>query len=285
MSYPPAERARCRIVCTPIGNLSDLTPRAAKALMEADLIFAEDTRTAKNLLHHLNISKPIESYHKDNERSAVLAILAKLEEGRKVVLISEAGMPGISDPGFLLVRTLIESDLPFEVLPGVSAAVHAAAASGLCKDGRYMFAGFLPHKGIEKALEKFINIPCPIVFYESPHRVKKTVELLLLYFPAPVAVCRELTKLHEEIVWVHNMDEFAKITVKGEFCLVVDNSKATPTNTKPLIYTIDTVDTEKIAKLLADNGTSVKVTAEVLKTIGMKRNEAYEMAESTKNSV
>jgi len=263
-------------VGTPIGNLSDLTSRAVEALNEADMIFAEDTRTAKALLHHLNISKPMESYHKDNEQSAVSTILMKLANDQKVVLVSEAGMPGVSDPGFLLVRTLIERNLPFEVIPGMSAAVHAAVASGLCEYGQYLFAGFLPHKGAEKTLEKFVNIPFPIVFYESPHRVKETMALLLTHFPPPVAICRELTKLHEEIVWVHNMDEFAKITIKGEFCLVVNNSKAKADQKISVEY-------EKVAKILVESGTPAKTIVEVLKTLGMKRNEAYEMAERWKN--
>jgi 16S rRNA (cytidine1402-2'-O)-methyltransferase len=272
MGHSPAERARCRLVGTPIGNLSDITPRAVTALREADIIFAEDTRTAKALLHHLNISKPLESYHKDNEQSAVASVLAKLDSGQNIALVSEAGMPGISDPGFLLVRTLIEKNLPFEIVPGVSAAVHAAVASGLCEHGQYLFAGFLPHKGSEKVLEKFKKIPFPIVFYESPHRVKETVGLLLQHFPAPVAVCRELTKLHEEVVWVHSTDEFAKITVKGEFCLVVDNSKVTADTAA------GSTDYKKVAEILSDSGTPVKAIVEVLKTMGMKRNEAYEMA-------
>jgi 16S rRNA (cytidine1402-2'-O)-methyltransferase len=261
-------------VGTPIGNLADLTPRAAQALSEADIIFAEDTRTAKALLHHLNLSKPVESYHKDNEKIAVPAVLAQINAGKRVALISEAGMPGVSDPGFLLVRALMEGGLPFEVVPSVSAAVHASAASGLCESGQYLFAGFLPHKGAERALQKFISIPFPIIFYESPYRVKETVELLLKHFSAPIAVCRELTKLHEEIVWVHNMDEFDKITVKGEFCLVVDNSKAVDSAPSA------TVNPEALAKVLLDGGVSVKTVVEALKAVGVKRNEAYNIAQA-----
>ncbi|MDR2885045.1 MAG: 16S rRNA (cytidine(1402)-2'-O)-methyltransferase [Deferribacteraceae bacterium] len=278
MSHTPEARGYCRLVGTPIGNLSDFTPRGLSAIREADIIFAEDTRTAKALLHHFEISKPIESYHKDNEQTAVYSVLSQIKAGKRVALISEAGMPCVSDPGFLLVRTLMEQGIPFEVVSGVSAAVHASAASGLCESGQYLFAGFLPHKGAERALERFISIPFPIVFYESPYRVKDTVELLLKHFPAPIAVCRELTKLHEEIVWVHSMEEFDKVTIRGEFCLVVNNSKATEAAHTTAI------DAEKIAKILIDSDVPNKTIVETLKAIGVKRNEAYEIVERIKIS-
>ncbi len=276
MGFTPDERSKCRLVCTPIGNLSDMTPRALSALKEADIIFAEDTRTAAALLNHFSVSKPVKSYHKDNEPDAVRSALREIETGSRIALITEAGMPGISDPGFLLVKALLENKLPFEIVPGVNAAVLAAAASGLCRDGRFLFAGFLPHKGAEKAAEEFVSSPCPVIFYESPHRVKETVKILLKLFPPPVAVCRELTKLHEEIVHVFSEEDIGKLTVKGEFCLVAGSAAAGKQN-----YTGDiTVNADKLADILAGSTLSVKDIAEILKKCGLKRNIAYETAQA-----
>ena len=272
MGFSPEERASCRLVGTPIGNLADMTPRAVQALREADVVFAEDTRTAKALLHHLELSKPLKSYHKDNEQAAAREMLAEIEAGKKTALISEAGMPGISDPGYLLVRMLLERGLPFEVVPGVSAAVHASVASGLCESGQYLFYGFLPHKGAKKALQNTVKSPVPVIFYESPHRVKETIKLLLAHFPAPVAVCRELTKLHEEIVHIYDEKDLERLTVKGEFCLVVSP------NSQEQAAGVCT-DYEHIARLLAGEKLPVKTIASILKGIGMRRNDAYALAQ------
>ncbi|MDR0453871.1 MAG: 16S rRNA (cytidine(1402)-2'-O)-methyltransferase [Deferribacteraceae bacterium] len=271
MGFTPEERAKCRLVCTPIGNLSDMTQRALSALKEADIIFAEDTRTAAALLNHFAIRKPVKPYHKDNEPDAVKAVLRELASGRGIVLISEAGMPGISDPGGLLVCALLENNIPFEIVPGVNAAVLAAVASGLCKEGKFFFAGFIPHKGAEKTVQLFASIPYPIIFYESPHRVRESLKLLLKFFPPPVAVCRELTKIHEEIVYVSTTEDIDKLTVKGEFCLVVDNGGA---GTQEDTGNIN-IKADALAGILAENSVSAKNIAYVLKKCGIKRNIAY----------
>jgi 16S rRNA (cytidine1402-2'-O)-methyltransferase len=272
MPYTPDERKRCRIVGTPIGNLSDLTPRAASALEEADIIFAEDTRTARELLSHLKLSKTIKSYHKDNERQAAAEVLKELESGKNIALISEAGMPGISDPGFVLVQEMLRLNLPFEVVPGVSAVTHAAVASGLVK-GAYLFAGFLPHKEAEKTINALKNIPHPIVFYESVHRVKNTLRLLLEHFTPPVAVARELTKLYEEVFYVHSAEDIEQLTLKGEFCLVVDNSGHVAEESAEL-----RIDAKKLTGLLKNAGLSTQGVVAILKESGLSRNQAYEMA-------
>lgn len=277
MSFTPEERSRCRIVGTPIGNLADITPRAVQALREADIIYAEDTRTAKALLHHLEISKPLKSYHKDNENQAAGVVIAELLSGKRIALISEAGMPGISDPGFLLIRELIAEKIPYEVIPGVSAGVHAAVASGLCDDGRYLFYGFLPHKGAAKVAENLSSLPYPIVFYESPYRVKDTLEVLLKYFSAPVAVCRELTKMYEEITHIYTKEDIENITVKGEFCLVVRGENKT--DRKDAL----SVDVEALADILAGEKLPAKSITNVLKALGIKKNAAYETAMESVN--
>ena len=277
MGFTPEERSKCRLVCTPIGNLSDMTPRALSALKESNVIFAEDTRKAAALLNHFAISKPIKSYHKDNEKEAVKVVLKELEAGNKIALISEAGMPGISDPGFLLVQALIKSSIPYEIVPGTNAAVLAAVTSGLCRDGKFFFAGFLPRKATEKTVISYASIPYPIIFYESPHRVIQTVKLLLKHFPPPVAVCRELTKIYEETLYIFTEENANDITPKGEFCLVVDNgnAKTLTAETKNIAIKADT-----LSSILAEKSISSKDIAEILKKCGVKRNAAYETAQS-----
>jgi 16S rRNA (cytidine1402-2'-O)-methyltransferase len=248
-------------VATPIGNLKDMTPRAVTALQEADIIFAEDTRTAMALLNHLGFKKPIKSYHKANEVKASAEALACLENGSRIALISEAGLPGISDPGYLLISKLMEKGIPFEVVPGVSAVIHAIAASALSKNGSFLFYGFLPHKGVKKTLEILKStVFYPILFFESPHRVAKTLEFMLEIFQPPVAVCRELTKLHEEVLWIFTKEEIKKLTVKGEFCLVVNNSNS---------HCEHTVDAEPIVSVLKSKGVSSRDIVSLLKSIGI----------------
>jgi 16S rRNA (cytidine1402-2'-O)-methyltransferase len=267
-------RGNCRIVGTPIGNLGDITPRAVQALREADIIFAEDTRTAKALLSYLKISKTVESCHKDNEEKAAEKILKRLSEGKRTALISEAGMPGISDPGMLLIKQLIKASVPFEIIPGACAAVNALLASGLSESGQFLFYGFLPHKGAKNALMKLKDIPFPIVFYESRHRVAKTLELLLEVFPPPVAVCRELTKLYEEIIRIRSREEIANINLKGEFTLVVNNQfKKDKKNEAPCV-----LPPETLANLLKEKGVAGKDITAILKQLGVKRNTAYRSA-------
>ena len=279
MGFTPEERSKCRLVCTPIGNLSDMTPRALSALTDADIIFAEDTRSAVALLSHYSISKSIKSYHKDNEKGAVKDVLRELASGKKTVLISEAGMPGISDPGFLLIHELLKNSIPFEIVPGVNAAVLAAAASGLCKDGKFFFAGFLPHKNAMKVAQSFTAIPHPIVFYESPHRVKKTVKLLLNLFQPPVAICRELTKIHEEIFHISTEEGINSITAKGEFCLVVDNSNVkTAANNE----TIE-INADMLVNILKEHSITAKDIVAILKKCGQKRNAAYKTAHNNRH--
>ncbi len=194
--------------------------------------------------------------------------------GKNIALITEAGMPGISDPGFLLVRELIRQNLPFEVVPGVSAVTHAAVASGLVR-GAYFFAGFLPRKDTEKVLASLQKIPYPVVFYESVHRVKNTLSLLLEYFRPPVAVARELTKLYEEVLYIHTKDDIEKLTLKGEFCLVVDNSGQLQEESNDLH-----MDAQKLAELLKKAGLSAQDIVSILKEGGINRNQAYKMAKN-----
>lgn len=214
------------IVPTPIGNLEDITLRAIRVLEEVDFILAEDTRTSSVLLKHLNIEKPLRSHHKFNEHATVRAVAEAIEAGRNVALISDAGTPGISDPGFLLVRTCVEEGIEVETLPGATACIPALVQSGFPCD-RFCFEGFLPQKkGRMKRLTELSEESRTIVFYESPFRVVKCLEQLAEVFGADrrVAVSRELTKKFEQTVrgtLEEVIAHFKKQQPKGEFVIVL----------------------------------------------------------------
>lgn len=214
------------IVPTPIGNLDDITFRAVKVLREVDLILAEDTRTSSVLLKHLGIEKPLRSHHKFNEHATVQMVAETISSGRNVALISDAGTPGISDPGFLLVRTCVELGIEVETLPGATALIPALVQSGFPCD-RFCFEGFLPQKkGRTKHLASLSEEERTMVFYESPYRVVKCLEQLSEAFGGErrVSVSRELTKKFEQTVR-GTIDEvlghFRTTEPKGEFVIVV----------------------------------------------------------------
>ena len=189
------------LVPTPIGNLGDITFRAISVLKEADIILAEDTRISSRLLNHLEIDKKLWVHHKFNEHKAVGSLVSKIQEGNKVALISDAGTPGISDPGFLLVRACIENGVEVECLPGPTALIPALAVSGLPTD-KFVFEGFLPQKkGRQKRLTQLAGETRTMVFYESPFRLVKALSQFSEYFGngRRCCVCRELSKLFEEI--------------------------------------------------------------------------------------
>lgn len=218
--------AKLYIVPTPIGNLEDITLRAIRVLEEVDFILAEDTRTSSVLLKHLNIEKPLRSHHKFNEHATVRAVAEAIEAGKNVALISDAGTPGISDPGFLLVRTCVDEGIEVETLPGATACIPALVQSGFPCD-RFCFEGFLPQKkGRMKRLTELAEESRTIIFYESPFRVVKCLEQLAEVFGAErrVAVSREITKKFEQTVrgtLAEVIAHFKKQQPKGEFVIVV----------------------------------------------------------------
>ena len=188
------------LVPTPVGNLGDMTPRAVEVLQEAHLVLAEDTRTTGKLLRHFGVDTPLKSFHQHNEHRALEGVIGQLQGGVTMALCSDAGTPGISDPGFLLVRACADAGVKVECLPGATAFVPALVTSGLPCD-RFYFEGFLPHKkGRQKRLLALLEMPCTVVLYESPHRVAKLLDQLdqLGAGERPVALCREISKLHEE---------------------------------------------------------------------------------------
>jgi 16S rRNA (cytidine1402-2'-O)-methyltransferase len=214
------------LVPTPIGNLGDLSPRAVEVLKEADLVLAEDTRTTGNLLRLAEIDRPLRAFHSHNEHKVTQGLVQQLVNGARFALCSDAGTPGISDPGFLLVRACVEAGVHVSCLPGPTAFVPALAASGLPCD-RFSFEGFLPHKkGRQKRLAALSELDQTFVLYESPHRILRLLDELSERLGAErqVAVCREISKLHEEIVR-GNLSEvanhFAANEPRGEFVVVV----------------------------------------------------------------
>ncbi len=215
------------IVPTPIGNLDDITIRAVKVLGEVDFVLAEDTRTTSFLLKHLGIEQKLYSHHKFNEHATAAAVTATIGEGRTAALVSDAGTPGISDPGFLLVRACVEAGIEVETLPGPTALIPALVQSGFPCD-RFCFEGFLPQKkGRSKRLTELRDEPRSIIFYESPFRVVKCLEQLAEVFGPDrhVSVSRELTKKFEQTVrgtLVEVAEHFREHEPKGEFVIVVE---------------------------------------------------------------
>ena len=224
---------RLHIVPTPVGNLEDMTYRAVRVLQEADLILAEDTRTSAVLLHHYGITGKVQSHHKFNEHATVQLIKEKILAGQDVALISDAGTPGISDPGFLLVRTCLEEGIEVETLPGATACIPAIVSSGLPCD-RFCFEGFLPvKKGRQTLLKALAEEPRTMIFYESPFLLVKTLEQLADCFGADrkCSVAREISKIHEE----HRQGTLEEVALwyrahppKGEIVLVVAGAPPAP---------------------------------------------------------
>ncbi len=219
------------IVPTPVGNLEDMTFRALRVLKEADLILAEDTRTSSVLLHHYEIKGKLQSHHKFNEHQTSEMIKERILAGLNVALISDAGTPGISDPGFLLARTCAAEGIEIETLPGATACIPAIVSSGLPCD-RFCFEGFLPvKKGRQTLLKTLASEPRTMIFYESPYRLVKTLNQFAEYFGAEreCSVAREISKLHEE----HRRGTLAEVAAwyaehepKGEIVIIVAGAPA-----------------------------------------------------------
>ncbi len=217
------------IVPTPIGNLGDITFRAIETLKSVDIILAEDTRTSLKLLKHYKINSKIESYHMHNEHKKADSIINKISEGNTIALISDAGTPSISDPGFLLVRECIKNNIEVECLPGATALITALVISGLPSD-KFLFEGFLPaKKGRTKRLKELSNEKKTIIFYESPHRILKTLKDFSNYFSPEkqVSVSREITKIYENTfrgTIEESIVHFEKNKPKGEFVIVLSTN-------------------------------------------------------------
>ncbi len=225
---------RLVVVSTPIGNLDDLSARAAEALRSADLVAAEDTRRTGRLLAHIGAETPQTSYHDHNAAERAPELVGRIEDGTTVALVTDAGTPAVSDPGYRLVRGCVDAGLRVEAVPGPSALLHALVVSGLPTD-RFVFEGFLPRKGAARRerLETLSREPRTVVLYVSPHRGEADLTDLAqaLGVDRPAALCRELTKLHEEVVRAPLGDLAERVAdggIRGEATLVVDGASAPP---------------------------------------------------------
>ena len=262
---------RLTVCPTPIGNLQDLSPRARQALGEADLVACEDTRRAGLLFERLDIPRPrFVSYHEGNEAERAVQLAQQVERGAKVTLISEAGTPVISDPGFRLIRACLERDLDVEVLPGPSAVTTALVASGLPAD-RWRFEGFLPRRAGE--LERVLRSAETVVAFESPRRLAQSLASLAALAPnRPAAVCRELTKLHEEVARA-TLGELARRfrdDVKGEIVLVIAPARSEGAEGPDLAFAVDAL------RRLVQSGARPRAAASVVGALtGTRPNDLY----------
>lgn len=268
------------VVPTPIGNLKDITLRALETLKEADIIAAEDTRQTLKLLNHFDIKKSLISYHKYNEQIKSDKIIELLQEGQKVALVSDAGMPGISDPGSVIIKRCIEENLNFEVLPGATAIITALVYSGL-DTTKFLFRGFLPRENKERKIitDELINSQETIVFYEAPHRLLETLKYLLDVFGSrKVAICRELTKIYEEI-YRGRLDEaleyFIENKPRGEFVIVLEGKDPEEIKEEKKEAWIDLSIEDHIKKYINEGISKKEAIKLVAKDRELPKNEVY----------
>ena len=261
---------------TPIGNLSDLSPRAAKTLSEVDFIAAEDTRVTLKLLNHLGIKKPMVSYYEHNKRERGEVICARIEQGENCAIVTDAGMPCISDPGEDLVKLCEERGIKTIVIPGPSAVISALAVSGL-ETGRFCFEGFLSvnKKSRSEHLKSLKNERRTMIFYEAPHKLPATLrDLYSTFGDRKLSIVRELTKIHEEVIRTttgYAAENYADGSVKGELVLVLEGAKEVEAEKN---YTLN--DAVELAKKLIENGEKPTAAAKsAAEMTGYKKNEIY----------
>lgn len=263
------------IVATPIGNLEDITLRALRVLKEANLIACEDTRQTRKLLDHFGIAKPVVSYHDFNEASRAAELIARLERGENVALVSDAGTPLISDPGYRLVAAAVKAGVTVTPIPGPSAVMGALSAAGLATDS-FRFCGFFPPKSGQrrKALEEQKREECTLVFYEAPHRILETLEDIAAVMPSrPVVIARELTKLHEEFLRGTASELHATLaarpSVKGEITLLIGKAEAPELDDTPIEDAISALEASGVARMDA--------IKQVAKARGLSKRDVYKM--------
>lgn len=262
------------IVATPIGNLEDITLRAIRVLKEADLIAAEDTRHTRHLLDRYKIATPMTSYHDHNKEEKGPVLVARLLEGKNIALVSDAGTPGISDPGYFLINLAIDQNIPVVPVPGATAAIAALSISGLPTDS-FVFEGFLPSKQTAriKRLRELAGEERTIIFYEAPHKIIKTVEdMIEVLGDRRAVVTRELTKIHEEMLrgtLPEILKRLNKGTIKGEFTIIIHGASAEPKKKD-----IDTA--EYLKNLMLHRGLSKKeAIAAAAEELGLPKKAVY----------
>lgn len=272
------------IVATPIGNLEDVTYRAVRILQEADLIACEDTRQTRKLLEHYGIHKPLVSYHEHNENQRAQELIAKLQAGANIAQVSDAGMPGISDPGYRVVKRALECGIAVIPIPGPSAFVAALAASGLPTDA-FEFRGFLPAKAGQRrtALEGIRPVQHTVIFYEAPHRIVESLEDVtrILGQQRHVVIARELTKLHEEFIRGTALEVLATARsreLKGEITLLIGRNESAAA----LIETRNL--RSRLAAIMQEQQLDEKAALKLLaKEAGLSKSEVYRELQRTKS--
>jgi len=268
------------LVPTPIGNLKDITLRALEVLQSVDIIAAEDTRQSLKLLNHFNIRKTLISYHQHNEQGKSENIINQVKEGKNIAIISDAGSPGISDPGSVIVSKCIEQNIAFEVLPGATAITTALVYSGL-DTTKFIFRGFLPRENKERKpiIDDLINRSETLIFYEAPHRLLNTLEFLYENIGnRKISMCRELTKLYEEIIRLtleEAIEYYKQQSPRGEYVLVIEG-KSKEAIDKDEKAKWDMLTIEEHIKRYMDEGLNKKdATKKVAKDRGISKSEIY----------
>lgn len=277
------ENGKLYLVPTPIGNLKDITLRALETLQEADFIAAEDTRQTLKLLNHFDIKKPLISYHKYNEQIKSDKIIELLSEGKNVALVSDAGTPGISDPGSVIVQRCIEKMIDFEVLPGATAITTALVYSGL-DTTKFLFRGFLPRENKERKIitDELLKSQETLIFYEAPHRLLDTLTYLLDTFgDRRIAVCRELTKIYEQIYrgsLKEALEYFIENRPRGEFVLVLEGKKLEELKEEKREEWINLSIEEHIVKYIKDGLSKKDAIKLVAKERELPKSEVYKFS-------
>lgn len=274
------ELGKLYLVPTPIGNLKDITLRALEILESVDEIAAEDTRQSLKLLNHFEIKKSLFSYHKHNEQGKSSNIIEKLKRGINIAIITDAGTPGISDPGSIIVEKCIEEGIPFEVLPGATAITTALVYSGL-DTTKFIFRGFLPRENKDRipVIEEVKNARDTLIFYEAPHRLLNTLSFLLDNLgDRSIAACRELTKLHEEIFRgsiTDSINYFTENRPRGEFVLVISGKSDEEIKTEKESQWIDLSIEEHLEKVIAEGINKKEAIKLVAKERGLAKKDVY----------
>ena len=263
------------LCATPIGNLQDITLRVLETLKTVDLVACEDTRKTLQLLNHFEISKPVTSYYEHNKMTKGDVIIQQLKEGKNIALVSDAGMPGISDPGYDLIQQCLAEDIPFTVLPGAVAAITGLVLSGLPTD-RFAFEGFIPRQKKER-LQYFQNLlheERTMIFYESPHRLEDTLKTMIEVFPdRSMAAARELTKKFEEIVRgtpSEVLTHFETEGIRGEFVLLLHGADPAPPEERGKDWAV-----ERVSQLEADGISQKDAIKQAAKEAGLSKRDVY----------
>lgn len=264
------------IVATPIGNLSDLSPRAAQVLSQASLIACEDTRQTRKLLDHIGAARPLTPFHEHNERERTPELLARLQAGDSIALVSDAGTPLISDPGYRLIAAAINAGIPVIPIPGPCAAIAALSAAGLPTDAFY-FGGFLHAKTTQrrKQLEAAGVLPATLIFYEAPHRILESLDDIEAVLGArPLVLARELTKLHEEFLRgtpsTLRQELAARPAIKGEFTILIGKAQETPRDTSMPVR-------EAVEHLIALGIPRMDAIKQIARERGLSKREIYRL--------